>query len=152
MCDMCKTIEKSLNGENPYFVKELETGIVILGWNQHFYGYTLFVCKQHVIELYDLEPTFRAGYMQEMSLVAKAVATAFGAEKMNYEALGNGDAHLHWHLFPRVNGDLGEHGVNGKGPVWFLPLEIMLSEDNKPKGAELEEMKEKLLKELNKII
>lgn len=38
MCDICKTIEKSLNGENPFFVKELETGIVVLGWNQHFYG------------------------------------------------------------------------------------------------------------------
>ena len=37
MCDICNTIEKSLQGENPFFVKELETGIVVLGWNQHFY-------------------------------------------------------------------------------------------------------------------
>ena len=36
MCDLCDTIKKSLAGENPFFVKELETGIVILGWNQHF--------------------------------------------------------------------------------------------------------------------
>lgn len=41
MCDICKTIEKSICGDNPYFVKELKTGIVVLGWNQHFYGYTL---------------------------------------------------------------------------------------------------------------
>ena len=29
---------------------------------------------------------------------------------MNYELLGNGDTYLHWHLFPRVNGDLGKYG------------------------------------------
>ena len=48
MCDICQTIEKSLNGENPYFVRALKTGIVVIGWNQHFYGYTLFMCKKHV--------------------------------------------------------------------------------------------------------
>jgi hypothetical protein len=31
MCDLCDTIKKSLAGENPFLVKELETGIVILG-------------------------------------------------------------------------------------------------------------------------
>ena len=39
-CDMCKVIEQIKNGENPWFVKELETGYVILGFNQHFYGYS----------------------------------------------------------------------------------------------------------------
>ncbi len=54
-CDMCKVIEQIKNNENPYFVKELETGYVILGWNQHFYGYTLFICKQHKVELFELD-------------------------------------------------------------------------------------------------
>ena len=49
-----------------------------------------------------------------MTLVAKAVHTAFGAEKMNYELLGNGETHLHWHLFPRKSGDLGNYGNCGK--------------------------------------
>ena len=52
MCNLCETIEKSLAGENPFFVKELETGIVILGWNQHFYGYTLFICTKLATEFY----------------------------------------------------------------------------------------------------
>ena len=46
-----------------------------------------------------------ARFLEEMTIVAEAVSRAFGAEKMNYECLGNGDAHLHWHLFPRTTGD-----------------------------------------------
>ncbi len=46
--------------------------------------------------------------------------------KMNYELLGNGDTHLHWHLFPRVSGDIENYGNNGKGPVWWYPMEKKL--------------------------
>ena len=45
MCFICKRIEMIKNGENPYFVKELETGYVVIGDHQHFKGYTLFLCK-----------------------------------------------------------------------------------------------------------
>lgn len=141
MCDICKTIEKSLNGKNPYFVRELKTGIVVLGWNQHFYGYTLFICKEHATELYDLEADFLTEYLREMVTTAQAVAKAFGADKMNYECLGNGDTHLHFHLFPRKKGDLGEYGNDGKGPVWWLPKNIMWSDENIPNSRELEKMK-----------
>lgn len=143
-CSMCKVIEEIKNGKNKWFVKETKTGYIILGWNQHFYGYTLFICKKHVCELFDLEESFQTEYMREMVLVAKAVATAFSAEKMNYECLGNGDIHLHRHLFPRKSGDLGAYGKNGKGPVWWLPEEIMWSGCNIPSDDELEKMKEKL--------
>lgn len=144
MCDICKIIEKSIGGDNPYFVRELKTGIVVLGWNQHFYGYALFMCKIHATELYELEPEFQAEYLREMVITAQAVSKAFNAEKMNYECLGNGDTHLHFHLFPRKSGDLGEYGNNGKGPVWWLPQNIMWSDDNIPSAGELEEMKSKL--------
>lgn len=88
--------------------------------------------------------------MKEMVIVSKAVAIAFDCDKMNYECLGNGDTHLHWHLFPRVKGDLGDYGNDGKGPVWWLPQEIMWNDDNIPNNDELEKMKTKLLKELDK--
>lgn len=114
MCDICKTIEKSLNGDNPYFVKEMKTGIVVLGRNQHFYGYTLFMCKQHVTELYQLDSEFQAEYLKEMVIVAKAVSKAFDADKMNYECLSNGDTHLHFHLFPRKQGDLANMEITEK--------------------------------------
>lgn len=147
-CDMCKVIEQIKKGENPWFVKEMETGYVIFGWNQHFYGYVIFICKEHVTELWELEEDFRKQYLNEMTLVAKAVKIAFGAEKMNYECLGNGDIHVHFHLFPRVRGDLGKYGNKGKGPVWWLPKRIMWNKKNIPDMRELQKMKEKLLKVL----
>ena len=151
MCVVCDRIRMIKEGTNPYFVKELETGYVVLGDHQHFKGYTLFLYKDHVVELFDLDPTVKARYMEEMTMVAEAVYRAFGAEKMNYECLGNGDAHLHWHLFPRNPGDIEDYGNNGMGPVWYYPLEKMYSDDNRPDSAELEEMKKRLNDELESL-
>lgn len=86
-----------------------------------------------------------------MADVAAAVSRAFPCDKMNYELLGMGDAHLHWHLNPRRNGDLEGYGYNEKGPIWWYPLDKMYEDKNKPSTAELEVMKEKLLFELNKL-
>ena len=145
MCFICDRIEMIKNGTNPYFVKELETGYVVIGDHQYFKGYTLFLCKQHETELHFLDEEFKNKYLREMSVVAEAVYNAFGAEKMNYELLGNGETHLHWHLFPRRKDDMP-----CKGPVWWLPKEVMYDDDNRPTDEELEEMKAKLLNELNK--
>ena len=97
MCFICDRIEMIKNGSNPYFVKELDTGYVVIGDNQHFYGYTLFLYKNHSkTELFQLKIPERNKFLEEMSVVAEAVSNAFGAEKINYELLGNGEAHLHW--------------------------------------------------------
>lgn len=140
------------NGENPYFVKELETGYVVIGDHQHFRGYTLFLCKAHKCELFDLDHYFKMKYLEEMSLVSEAVSRAFDAEKMNYELLGNGDTHLHFHLFPRKTGDIGTYGNNGKGPVWWYPMEKMYAQDNILSPDELEKMKKMLLIELETVL
>ncbi len=154
MCFICDRIEMIKNGANPYFVKELETGYVVLGDNQHFYGYTLFLYKEHggKTEIFHLPPEERQKFLNEMSVVAEAVSRAFGAEKMNCELLGNGDAHLHWHLFPRRSGDIEGYGNNGRGPVWWYPMEKMYDDDNRPSQSELKEMKERLIKELDKLL
>ncbi|MDD6155763.1 MAG: HIT family protein [Lachnospiraceae bacterium] len=153
MCLICDRIEMIKNGSNPYFVKELETGYVVIGDNQHFYGYTLFLYKNHdKTELFQLEMPERKKFMEEMSIVAEAVSNAFGPEKMNYELLGMGDAHLHWHLYPRRKGDIENYGNNGAGPVWCYPMEKMYSDENRPSEEAMEEMKHKLLIELDKLI
>ncbi len=52
--------------------------------------------------MHQLAHDFKMKCLEEMSLVAEAVYKVFKPEKMNYELLGNGDSHVHWHLFPRV--------------------------------------------------
>ena len=99
MCMICERIQMIKSGTNPYFVKELDTGYVVIGDNQHFKGYTLFLLKEHATELYELSDGIKEKFLLEMTLTAEAAAKAFGAEKMNYECLGNGETHLHWHLF-----------------------------------------------------
>ena len=150
MCVVCDRIEWIQKGSNPYFVKELDTGYVVIGDHQHFKGYTLFLCKEHQTELYYLEKAKKLRFLEEMSIVAQSVSEAFHAEKMNYELLGNGDTHLHWHLFPRVSGDLDNYGNHGKGPVWWYPREQMYADKNRPTEKELADLKQKLLSALQK--
>lgn len=146
-CLVCERIKMIKDGTNPYFVMELETGYVVIGDHQHFKGYTLFLCKEHAIELHHLEEEYKLKYLREMSLVAEAVYNVFKPEKLNYELLGNGDTHLHWHLFPRVTGDTLK-----SGPVWWLPVEDMYSDSNRPGEAELNGMKNELKEEIEKLI
>ncbi len=152
MCLICDRIKMIQENTNPFFVKELETGYVVLGDHQHFKGYTLFLCKEHKTELFQLTGPVKIKFLEEMSVVAEAVSKAFGAEKMNYELLGNGDTHLHWHLFPRVAGDLEEYGNQGRGPVWWYPAEKMYSDSARPSDKELEELNAKLSAELEKVL
>lgn len=151
MCLICDRIEMIKNGTNPFFVKELKTGYVVIDDNQHFKGYTLFLCKKHATELFYLEKDLSAEFMEEMIMVAKTVKNAFNAEKMNYECLGQGDAHLHWHLFPRINGDIENYGNQGKGPVWWYPMDKMYNDENRPTEKELEQMRSALLYELDRL-
>ena len=67
-------------------------------------------------------------------------------EKMNYELLGNGDTHLHWHLFPRVTGDTPQ-----KGPVWWMPREEMWNDAYRPTPHQLEEQTKRLKMQIQKV-
>ena len=97
MCGVCERIKETKEGNNPLLVKELETGYVVIGDYQHFKGYTLFLYKDHVVELFDLDEKTRAKHLYEMTLVVEAVKNAFGAQKINYECLGNGEGGAHIH-------------------------------------------------------
>ena len=151
-CLICDRIQMIKEGKNPYFVCELETGYVVLGDHQRFRGYTLFLCKEHVTELHQLPYDLKMKYLEEMALVAEAVFNVYKPNKMNYELLGNGDSHVHWHLFPRYDGDLDNYGNNGRGPVWWLPKEEMWSSKYKPSLDELKNLTIKLKEEIERLL
>ena len=153
MCVICDRINWIKEGKNPYYIRELETGYVVIGDHQHFYGYTLFLCKEHKTELHYLDHDFKVKFLEEMSIVQEAVAKAFDADKMNVELLGNGDAHVHFHIFPRRNGDILKYRPDGlPGPVWWTPIEVMNDLANMPSPKKLKEMKQLLGEEIDRLL
>ncbi len=145
-CLICSRIRLIQRNKNPYFVKELETGYVVLGDYQFFRGYTLFLCKQHKKELHELDPEFKLKFLWEMSIVAEAVYEAFSPQKLNYEMLGNTDSHLHWHIFPRHSSD-----PSPKKTVWVIDKKIREADKYKLQEKDLNLFKEDLNFSISKI-
>lgn len=112
-CDLCETASRIEGGDHPFAIARLTTGYVNLCATQYFVGYTFFSAKLCVPEIHDLPSPIRAVHLHEMAEVAHALARAFNPRKLNYEALGNGTPHLHWHLIPRYTSD-----PHPGGPVW----------------------------------
>ena len=81
MCLICERIELIKQGRNPHFVKELETGYVVIGDGQYFKGYTLFLAKEHVTELHQMEYETKIKFLEEMSIVQEAWQKRFKLRK-----------------------------------------------------------------------
>lgn len=140
-CLVCQRISRIKNSTNPYFVKELETGYVVLGDHQYYQGYTLFLCKKHVPELHDLSPDYAVKFLKDLMLVAKVVWQAFKPEKLNYELLGNSHSHLHWHIFPRYKDDPKKSST-----IWSLSPRVRYAKKYQPNEEELKKLKKRLTK------
>ncbi|MEK9153035.1 MAG: HIT family protein [Patescibacteria group bacterium] len=132
-CLICERIELIKQNKNQHFIKEFETGFAVLGDHQYFKGYCLLLCKQHKRELHELDRDFRLKFLEEMSILAKAVFDAFKPDKLNYELLGNTDQHMHWHIFPRYEDDLKPNQT-----VWAVEKEIRNALSNIPADSERE--------------
>lgn len=147
-CFVCERIDLIKKGRNPFFVRELDTGYVVLGDYQRFKGYTLFLCKEHATELHYLDQGFRQKFLEEMSLTAEAVYKAFHPDKLNYELLGAcNEFHMHCHIFPRRAGDMPE-----PGPVWKLDKSELNSDQYRLAEEELKVMKKILNGELDQLL
>jgi diadenosine tetraphosphate (Ap4A) HIT family hydrolase len=144
-CDLCERIERAERGDNPFAVVRTATGYVNLADVQYHEGYTIFVAKRCANELHELPEDERDVHVREMAIVAEAVFTAFRPRKLNYELLGNGTPHVHWHLFPR-HADDPEPGR----PVWSDPGFLRALEDGeKPVPDRLAQLRARLLAALD---
>jgi diadenosine tetraphosphate (Ap4A) HIT family hydrolase len=99
-------------------IADCGTSVAYLHDDQFFPGWTFLLLKRHATELWQLEPSERAALIEEVARVARAVAAAVGAVKVNYELLGNQIAHIHWHLVPRLADDPAP-----RSPVWIVDHE-----------------------------
>lgn len=97
----------------------MRSGYAVLCDNQSYPGYTIFLAKRCVPELHELPSAERSMFLEEMAVVAEATWRAFAPRKLNYELLGNGVPHLHWHIIPRYADD-----AMPQWPIWSNPLFI----------------------------
>lgn len=102
LCDKLTQLEKLPDEE---IVWQFPHSVALLGPWQYYTGYCVLVSRTHAAELHELPDGERHAFLDEMCLLAHAIARAFEPRKLNYEALGNQVAHLHWHLFPRRHDD-----------------------------------------------
>lgn len=130
-CGICRRIAR-FTPENPFIAAELETGWAVLADKQFYRGYTIFLAKTCVSELHLLPHGERETFLREMSLVAEAAYRAFAPRKLNYELLGNGEPHLHWHIFPRYADD-----PMPTWPSWSNPDFIKATQDGPTPPREL---------------
>jgi diadenosine tetraphosphate (Ap4A) HIT family hydrolase len=115
-CGICPLIDRIKAGTFRDFIAELKSCYVILGDQQFYRGYCVLFAKLHATELYLMPADDARLLADEMRLVAEAIATVVKPWKMNYECLGNGEPHVHWHLLPRYETD-----EMRRVPVWLRP-------------------------------
>ncbi|MCE9658319.1 MAG: HIT family protein [Burkholderiales bacterium] len=97
-------------------IAKLEVSDLCFVSDHRFPGRCVVVLHQHATELFDLSPSIRHAFADDVSAAARAIMLAMNAFKMNYEILGNADPHMHCHLIPR---QLDE--PKAKLPAWLHP-------------------------------
>jgi diadenosine tetraphosphate (Ap4A) HIT family hydrolase len=120
------------------FIADLGLTKIYLHEDQFFPGWTVALFQRHATELFHLAPTERFQMIEEVTMVAHALADSFGAIKINYELLGNQLPHIHWHLIPRLASDPAP-----LEPVWRVPHDpLTLAEPDRQ--ARIEQLRTRL--------
>ncbi|MFC0672973.1 HIT family protein [Brachybacterium hainanense] len=116
----------ALAGTNPTVLAELDAAFAVIGDVQFLPGYTLALTRTPGADrLTDLPRAERLQYLSDVELIAAAVeAVCAGRDpafrRVNIEILGNADAFLHAHIWPRYDWEPAELV---RRPVWLYPRE-----------------------------
>lgn len=94
----------------------MASGWAVLGDPQITRGYCLLLPDPVVSDLNALTGDGRAQFLLDMARLGDAVLAATGAERINYEILGNVEPALHAHVIPR---HADEDPALRKQPVWL---------------------------------
>lgn len=119
-------VQAAIDGRNPTVLAELDASFAVIGDVQFLPGYALALTKiPGVDRLSDLPRSERLRYLADVDLVATAVervcsARDGGYRRVNVEILGNTDAFLHAHIWPRYEWEPAH--IVGKA-VWLYPAE-----------------------------
>ncbi|OEU86692.1 diadenosine tetraphosphate hydrolase [Streptomyces abyssalis] len=119
-------IGSALRGENPTVLRRLEAGFAVIGDVQFLPGYCVLLADDPQVErLTDLPRSRRLAFLSSMDQLGEAVERASrksdpGFRRVNLEILGNTDAMLHAHVWPRFEWEPAH--LVGR-PVWLYPAE-----------------------------
>ncbi len=94
----------------------MPSGWAVLGDPQILPGYSLLLPDPVVPDLNGLQGPARAAYLDDMARLGDAVLQVTGAERINYEILGNVEPALHAHVIPRFASEPAERR---RTAVWF---------------------------------
>lgn len=119
-------VQSAIDGRNPTVVAEMDAAYAVIGDVQFLPGYSLALTKMPGVDrLSDLSRRERVRYLADVDLLATAVETVCkrfdsAYRRVNVEILGNADAFLHCHVWPRYEWE--PEDIIGK-PVWLYPVE-----------------------------
>ena len=111
-----RQVEAARRGELPRVIGRLPSGWAVLGDPQITGGYCLLLPDPVVPDLNALVGDTRRQFLDDMARLGDAVLAVTGAERINYEILGNVEPALHAHIIPRHN---SEDPAQRKQPVWL---------------------------------
>ncbi len=94
-------------------IAKLTIATLYLGRNQVFRGYCVLIFDpRHVTGLQHLSQEENRAFAEDLQHAAQAIDAALHPDLLNYEIIGMGVPHLHWHIAPRYKID----------PRWGHPL------------------------------
>jgi diadenosine tetraphosphate (Ap4A) HIT family hydrolase len=96
-----RQVDAARKGELARVIKRMTSGWAVLGDPQITRGYCLLLPDPVVPHLNSLTGEAREQFLRDMTTLGEAVLAATGAERINYEILGNVEPALHAHVIPR---------------------------------------------------
>jgi diadenosine tetraphosphate (Ap4A) HIT family hydrolase len=111
-----RQVESARAGTLARVVVRMPSGWAVLGDPQITDGYCLLLPDPVVPDLNALTGEARRQFLADMAALGDAVLAVTGAERINYEILGNVEPALHAHVIPRHASE--DAGLRIK-PVWL---------------------------------
>ena len=96
-----RQVEAARRGELSRVIARMRSGWAVLGDPQITRGYCLLLPDPVVPDLNALSGDARRQFLDDMAALGDAVLAVTGAERINYEILGNVEPALHAHVIPR---------------------------------------------------
>lgn len=111
-----RQVEAARQGALPRLIARMPSGWAVLGDPQITRGYCLLLPDPVVPDLNALTGDKRRQFLEDMARLGDVVLQVTGAERINYEILGNVEPALHAHIIPRHTSEAPEQRQQ---PVWL---------------------------------